>query len=75
MTDVKRVKITLKPEALAEAKHMRSLREIATPPDFEGPVFENPHDVEVDNGFLYVTLEDALYAYPVASVARFALYK
>lgn len=70
-----RAKITLHPGPLHSAITMRIKRDIPTPDDFEGPIFHDVREVRLDGGFLQVHLDAGdVYAYPVDSVARYALY-
>lgn len=69
------IKITLKPEPLAQAVAWRTARGIEVPENFEGPKFDDVKDFAVDEGFAWVQLEDVKYCYPVDSIARIAFYK
>lgn len=70
-----RAKITLNPDALHSAIEMRIKRDIPTPDDFEGPIFQAVREVRLDGGFVQVHLDAGdVYAYPVGSIARYALY-
>lgn len=70
-----RVKITLKEDERQAAIRMRRQRDIETPDNFEGPDFHGALDFKVEDGFVVVLLDEALYAYPVESVARYAIYE
>lgn len=73
-----RVKLTLESFNLQEAKRMRELRNIPTPPDFEGPDFrevESTGFVTANSEWFTVQLRDGTrYTYPASSIARIAEY-
>lgn len=68
---MKSIKITLKPEEREAAIHMRAVRGLGTPVDFEGPDFQNAVDFVLSDDYVHVKLTDGtVYLYPHASIAR-----
>lgn len=69
------IKLTFNRDSLWEARHMRELRKIETPDDFEGPDFKDIMGYQISGEWVAISLKDGTtYVYPKTAIARIKHY-